>query len=60
MKNKIELNKYIIDLINEQSRYYTGDLEHLESAEWLKKVNHLNNQIANELKHLYLTQMVNK
>lgn len=58
MKNTIQLNKCIIGLINEQSLYYMGDLKHLDSAEWLKKVNRLNNQIASELKCLYLTQIL--
>lgn len=57
MQKTIQINQYIIELVAKQARYYTGDLQHLDSAQWLKEVNHLNNQIANEFKHLYLTQI---
>ncbi|MEM3789165.1 MAG: hypothetical protein QXN95_04795 [Candidatus Bathyarchaeia archaeon] len=53
MKHKIELNNYIIDLVKELQRYYSGgDLEDLESCQWLREVKFLNKRIANEVMHL--------
>lgn len=60
MKTTIQINPYITDLVKELERYYFGDLEDLESKQWLREVEHLNKRIANELMHLYREQKVNK
>lgn len=58
MKNTIELNKYIIELVKDLERYYfNGDLEGLESKQWLREVEHLNKRIANEVMHLTREQI---
>lgn len=62
MENKIELNKYILDLVKELERYYfNGDKEDLEAEQWLREVEHLNKRIASEVMHLTREQIpINK
>lgn len=61
MDNKIELNKYILDSVDELERYYcNGDLADLESGQWLREVRLINQRIANELMHIRRAHIARK
>lgn len=48
--DNIPITQQLIEWAYELERYYYGDLEDADSADWLRNVNELNQKIANEVR----------
>lgn len=57
MSVNIQIPQKLIDWAHEVDRYYDGDLQNVDSADWLRNVNRLNQNIANEVQRVVSEQV---
>lgn len=56
LKN-IQISQQLVDWAHELDRYYFGDLQQADSADWLRNVDRLNQQIVSEFRRVVSEQL---